>query len=86
METKDEPPKIYELDTQSLDEFSCALALGAEVVKVDRESDLRFFTFSLRAKFDLEVMRLALASRTLEVNAYALCDAIRRAKSIIHRK
>lgn len=78
--------KIFEYKTQSLDEFACALALGAEVIAVDRETDPRFFTFNLRGKFDMEKMRLSLASKTLEINAYALCDAMRRAKAVIHRK
>ena len=77
--------KTYEYKTQSLDEFSVALALGAEVVEVDRQTDPRFFTFHLRSGFDMEDMRLRLASKTLEINAYALCDAMRRAKSVIHR-
>lgn len=78
--------KKYEYRTQSLDEFSVALALGAEVVEVDRETDTRFFTFKLRANFDMEEMRLSLASKTLLVNAYALCDALRRCKSLIHKR
>lgn len=78
--------KTYEYKTQSLDEFACALALGAEVVSVDRDSDPRFYTFNLRGKFDMEKMRLELASRTLTINAYSLCDALRRAKAVIHRR
>jgi hypothetical protein len=78
--------KIYEYKTQSLDEFAVALALGAEVAKIDRETDERFFTFFLKGKFDMESTMLSLASKTLEINAYALCDALRRAKSVIHRK
>ena len=81
-----ETEKTYEYKTQSLDEFSVALALGAEVTEVDRESDTRFFEFHLKAKFDMEKMKLSLASKTLTVNAYDLCEAMRRAKSIIHRK
>jgi hypothetical protein len=81
-----ETEKTYEYKTQSLDEFSVALALGAEVVEVDRETDPRFFEFHLKAKFDMEKMKLSLASKTLTVNAYDLCEAMRRAKSIIHRK
>ena len=80
------PPAVYKYETQSLDEFACALALGAEVTRVDKDSDPRFFTFYLNASFDMEKMRLALASKTLEINAYNLCDAIRRAKAIIHRR
>ena len=78
--------KTYEYKTQSLDEFACALALGAEVVKVDRDTDQRFFTFSLTGEFDIEKAMLSLASKTLEINAYLLCDAMRRCKSIVHRK
>lgn len=81
METEN---KTYEYKTQSMDEFAVALALGAEVVGVDKTT--RFFTFSLKATFDMEVTMLALASRKLEVNAYNLCDALRRAKSLIHRR
>lgn len=76
--------KIYELSTQSLDELAVALSLGAEVVRVDKST--RFFTFSLRATFDMEAMMLALASQTLQVNAYLLCDALRRAKSLVHKR
>lgn len=75
----------YEYKTQSLDEFACALALGAEVIEVDRITDGRFFTFHLKGVFDMEQMRLSLASKTLDINAYALCDAMRRAKSVIHK-
>ena len=78
--------KTHEYKTQSLDEFAVSLALGAEVVSVDRNTDERFFTFFLKAKFDIEKAMLSLASKTLEVNAYALCDAMRRSKSVIHRK
>ena len=77
--------KKYEYKTQSLDEFAIALALGAEVVEVDRSTE-RFFTFSLRGDFDMESTMLSLASRTLTINAYALCDALRRAKSLVHRR
>jgi hypothetical protein len=78
--------KMYSYKTQSLDEFSVALALGAEVVEVDRETDTRFFTFHLKGKFDMESTMLSLASKTLVINAYLLCDAMRRAKSLIHRR
>lgn len=78
--------KIYEYETQSLDEFSVALALGAEVVKIDRETDIRFFTFTLKGKFDIESTMLSLASKTLEINAFLLCEALRRAKAVIHRR
>jgi hypothetical protein len=77
--------KIYEYKTQSLDEFAVALALGAEVTGVDR-GDERFFTFSLKGNFDMEKTMFALASKTLNINAYALCDALRRAKSLVHKK
>ena len=82
----DTEQKTYEYKTQSLDEFAVALALGAEVVGVDRTTDTRFFMFSLKAKFDMEATMLALASRTLNVNAYNLCDALRRCKSLIHKR
>ena len=78
--------KTYEYKTQSLDELAVALALGAEIVKVDRDTDARFFAFHLTGKFDIETTMLSLASKTLEINAYALCEALRRAKSVIHRK
>ena len=78
--------KVYEYKTQSLDEFAVALALGAEIAEVDRKTDERFFTFSLKGNFDIQKTMLSLASKTLEVNAYALCDALRRAKSLIHRR
>ena len=76
----------YEYKTQSLDEFAVALSLGAEVLWVDKTTDSRFYTFGLKAEFDMEKTMLALASRTLTVNAYGLCDALRRAKSIVHRR
>jgi len=85
METKIEQ-NTFEYKTQSLDEFAVALAMGAEVVNVDRNTDERFFTFSLKGDFDIEQTMLKLASKTLDINAYALCDALRRAKSLIHRK
>jgi hypothetical protein len=78
--------KTYEYKTQSLDEFAVSLALGAEIVGVDRLTDPRFFTFNIKATFDVEKSMLSLASKTLDVNAYALCDAMRRAKSLIHRR
>jgi hypothetical protein len=78
--------KIYIYSTQSLDEFAVALALGAEIVKVDRDTDARFFAFHLTGKFDIESTMLSLASKTLQIDAYALCEAMRRAKSVIHRK
>jgi hypothetical protein len=78
--------KTYRYNTKSLDEFSVCLALGAEVVDVDREGDDRFFTFHLKASFDMEKTALQLASKTLTVNAYDLCEALRRAKSLIHSK
>lgn len=81
-----ETEKTYEYKTQSLDEFAVALALGAEVIEVDKTTDARFFTFSLKAAFDMEATMLALASRTLEINAYLLCDALRRAKNLIHKR
>jgi hypothetical protein len=78
--------KTYDYKTQSLDEFAVALALGAEIVEVDRKTDERFFTFLLKGNFDIQKSMLSLASKTLEINAYALCDALRRAKSLIHRR
>ena len=79
--------------TKSLDELSLALAMGAEVVKVDRDSDERFFTFHLSAPFDMEKTSLQLASKTIkfhicdrEVDIYDLLDAVRRSKSIIHQR
>lgn len=76
----------YEYRTKSLDEFAVALAMGAEVVAVDRVSDDRFFTFTLRGDFDIEGIALQLASRTLQINAYDLCEALRRAKSVVHNR
>lgn len=78
--------KKYTYKTQSLDEFAITLALGAEIVSVDRITDPRFFTFEIIGTFDIESKMLALASKTLEINAYALCDALRRAKSLVHRR
>lgn len=76
----------YTYETKSLDEFAVALALGAEVVSVDRKGDDRFFTFHLRGDFDMEKVSLQLASKTLQINAYDLCEALRRAKSIVHSR
>lgn len=78
--------KTYTYETKSLDEFAVALALGAEVVSVDRKDDDRFFTFHLRSDFDMEKIALQLASKTLKINAYDLCEALRRAKSIVHSR
>ena len=85
--------KIYEFETKSLDDLSVCLALGAEVVKVDRNSDARFFTFYLRGDFDMEAVSLQLASKTLKVcvgdrviDAYDLLEAVRRAKSVVHQR
>ena len=75
----------YEYDTESLDEFACALALGAEVVKVDKKDESRFLRFYLKANFDMDKMSLSLASKTLQIDALALCNAIRTCKSIINR-
>ena len=75
----------YTYETKSLDEFAVLMALGAEVVHVDRITDPRFFKFSLRSDvIDLEKKALELASKTLEINAYQLCDAMRRCKSVVH--
>lgn len=77
----------YKYNTKSLDEFITSLALGAEVVKVDRLTDPRFFTFYLESEtVDLEKKMLELASRTLEINAYTILDAGRRAKSVVHAR
>lgn len=77
--------KTYTYETKSLDTLATLLALGAEVTKIDKETDQRFFTFYLESKtVDLEKQALALASKTLVVNAYELLDAYRRSKSIIH--
>ena len=77
----------YSYKTRSLDEFAVALALGAEVTGVSKDNpDERFFTFHLRGAFDIEKTALALASKTLVVNAYDLCEALRRAKSLVHQK
>lgn len=79
--------KIFKHETKSLDELSVLLALGAEVKQVDRNSDSRFYKFFLETdKFDMEKTTLALASKTLTVNAYDLLEAGRRAKSIIHAR
>ena len=86
MITKESEEKTFKYETKSLDDFAVALALGAEVVSVDRKDDDRFFTFHLKASFDIEKMALQLASKTLTVNAYDLCEALRRAKSIVHNR
>lgn len=76
----------YKHSTQSLDEFALALALGAEIVEVDRLTDPRFFTFHLKGNFNIEEATLALASKSIKVNAHDLFDAMRRAKSVVHRR
>lgn len=86
MVTQTEEKKVFSYRTRSLDEFAVALSLGAEVVGVERKDDDRFFTFHLRGDFDMEKIALQLASRTLVVNAYDLCEALRRAKSIVHSR
>lgn len=78
---------IHKYETKSLDEFAVLLSLGAEVVKVDRVSDPKFYKFYLTSeKVDMEKAALSLASKTLDVNAYELCEAMRRCKSIIHSR
>lgn len=81
-----EEVKKYRYETKSLDEFAVLLAMGAKIVDVDRKTDDRFYKFTLEGIFDLEKATFDLASRTLVVNAYELCDALRRAKSIIHHR
>lgn len=76
----------FKYETKSLDEFAVLLSLGAEVVRVDRVSDPKFFKFHLTSEWDMEKKTLELASRTLTVNAYELCEAMRRAKSVIHSR
>ena len=84
MVTKAEERFTYK--TKSLDEFAVALALGAEATGVKREKpDDKFLTFYLQADFDINEIALQLASRTLKINAYDLCDAMRRAKAVVHR-
>lgn len=83
MDTKAEE-KVYSYKTRSLDELAVALALGAEVVDVEKKPEDRFLTFHLKSIFDMKPVALQLASRTLTINAQDLCDALKRAKSIIH--
>lgn len=83
MDTKTEE-KIFVYETRSLDDLAVALALGAEVVDVDKKTGERFFTFYLKGSFDIKAAALKLASRTLEMNAYDLLEANRRAKSLVH--
>jgi hypothetical protein len=86
MDTKVEEQKVFTYRTRSLDEFAVALALGAKVVGVERREDERFFTFHLEGEFDMEKTSLELASRTLTINAYDLCEGLRRAKAVVHQK
>lgn len=77
----------YEYETKSLDELAVSLALGAELVDAHkRGADDRFLTFVLKADFDMKKIALQLASKTLQINAFSLCEAIRRAKSVIHNR
>lgn len=79
--------KIYKHKTKSIYELATCLALGAKVVSVDRETNIRFYEFSLESEtVDLEKACLELASKILTINAYELLDAFTRAKSIIHSK
>jgi hypothetical protein len=86
MDTQTEEVKVYKYKTRSLDEFAVALAKGAKVTGVERKADDRFFTFHLESNFDMEEVAMQLASRTLVVNAYDLCEALRRAKSLVHSR
>lgn len=77
---------VFKYETKSLDEFAVLLSLGAEVVSVDRVTDSKFYRFSLSSGWDMEKTTLELASKKLTVNAYELCEAMRRAKSIVHSR
>jgi hypothetical protein len=78
---------MYKYETKSLDEFAVLLGLGARVVKVNRETGDRFFSFSLESDaLDLEAKALEHASKTLVMNTTDLLDAYKRAKSIVHSK
>lgn len=89
-ETKNEVktvPTVYKHETKSMYELAVCLAFGARVVKVDRETDRKFYKFWLESDtVDLEKKTLELASRTLQVNAYDLLEAYGRAKSIVHSR
>lgn len=77
--------KKFKSKTKSLDEFAVALALGAVVTGKKREQeDDRFYTFFLQADFDIDAKWLEHASKTLCINSVDLCDAMRRAKSVVH--
>lgn len=84
MDTVKEEKKVYTYRTKSLDVFSVALAMGAEITGVKREEGDRFLTFILRADFDIEQVAFKHESKTLEVNSFDLCEAMRRAKSVCH--
>jgi hypothetical protein len=86
MVTQTEEQKVFTYQTKSLDDLAVALAMGAEVVDVVREAGDRFFTFHLKGSFDIKAVALKLASRTLEMNAYDVLEANRRAKSIVHSR
>jgi hypothetical protein len=78
--------KIYKHETKSMYNLAVCLALGANLVKVDR-SDVKFFKFYLESEtVDLEEKTLLLTSRKLEINAYDLLEAYSRAKSIVHSR
>lgn len=83
METQTEE-KVYTFETRSLDDLAVALALGAEVTDVQKKPGDKFLTFHLKGRFDIKAVSLKLASRTLEINAYDVLEANRRAKSIVH--
>ncbi len=78
---------VYRYSTRSIYEFAVCLAVGAEIVSVDRETDIRHYRFHVKSEsVDLEKKALELQSKTLVMNAYELLDAYGRAKSVIHSK
>jgi hypothetical protein len=84
METKEDTKKY---STKSIDSAACVMALGARIVGVKREKEEdRFLTFMFEADFDMESASLQLASETLMINAYKLCESMRRLKSLIHSR
>lgn len=86
METQIEDKVEYKYETKSLDEFAVLLSMGAEVVNVDRVTDTRFYKFTLAGSWDMEKTTLEFASKKLKINAYELCEAMRRCKSIVHSR
>lgn len=90
MDTKEESKIVesaFTYKTRSLFELATCLSLGAELTgRFHENPDDKFYTFVLKAGFDMEKTVLQLASRTLVGNVYDVLEAYQRAKSIVHAR